>query len=372
MPGLDRRHLIRARRPLLRLTSVTLPGGTASSYTYSYYPNSNQLQTVTDEMNEVTRRGANTSTGDTRYTLDPLNEQRRAGSQSYVATIFNRDATTGNITSVATNWYAAGTNLETDPLPAAQSTLRTVTYTYGAGGVIASLRDGNGNTTYFTYQNGTGYLTRIDAPAGAGESSRRITEIVRNADGSVQRVTDPKGQVTTYEYDGLGRLRKINYGVVNGVAAFSVSYTLDANGNLTAMSDKSGASSWTYDENNQLTSESRTQNGVTRTARYGYYANGLQSSLTTFSGQTVNFGYDQAGRLTSQTDPNDSGRTISFGYDSRSRRTSITYGSGVTERLTYDKAGRVSQVLLQTSNGTALQRFDDDYGLDASGVCQIG
>jgi YD repeat-containing protein len=74
---------------------------------------------------------------------------------------------------------------------------------------------------------------------------------------------------------------------------------------------------------------------VTRTARYGYYANGLQSSLPTFSGQT-----------------------ISFGYDSRSRRTSVTYGSGVSERLTYDKAGRVSQVLLRKSDATAPQRFD--------------
>jgi YD repeat-containing protein len=109
---------------------------------------------------------------------------------------------------------------------------------------------------------------------------------------------------------------------------------------------------------------------VTRTASYGYFANGLQSSLTTFSGQTVSFGYDQALRLTSQTDPNDSGRAVTFGYDSRSRRTSVTYGSGVSERLTYDKAGRVSQVLLRKSDATAQQRFDYYYGFDSSGVRQ--
>jgi hypothetical protein len=30
-----------------------------------------------------------------------------------------------------------------------------------------------------------------------------------------------------------------------------VGYTLDANGNLTAMSDKNGSSSWAYNENNR-------------------------------------------------------------------------------------------------------------------------
>lgn len=352
----------------LRLTSVTLPGGTATTYALAYYPNSNQLQTFRNELGEETRRGANTTNGDTRYTLDPLNEQRRTGAQAYEAQVYNRDAS-GNVTSVATNRYAAGTNLEQSTLPPPSSTLRQASYTYGAGGVIASMTDARGNVTNFSYLANTGYLTQIDAPAGAGETTRRVTTITPNADGTVQRVVDPKGQTTTYEYDGLGRLRRINYGV-GATGAFSISYTLDKNGNITAMTDRAGSTSWVYDENNQPTSEARTQNATTRTASYRYFANGLLSGWTTFSSQTVSLGYDTALRLTSQTDPRDTGRAISFRYDTRGRRNRITYGSGVYQELTYDKADRIDLMTLKTSAGTIRQSFDYYYGFSSTGARQ--
>jgi len=185
----------------------------------------------------------------------------------------------------------------------------------------------------------------------------------------VQQVVDPKGQTTTYAYDGLGRLRTITYGVGTG-SAFTVSYTLDDNGNLTAMSDKTGTTSWVYDENNRPTSEARTQNGTTKTASYAYYLSGQLKTLTTVTTQTVSSGYDNALRLSSQTDPNDAGRAISYSYDARSRRTAITFGSGVTQQLSYDKADRVDLVTLKQSDGTTLQSFDYYYGFTSSGARQ--
>jgi RHS repeat-associated protein len=116
-------------------------------------------------------------------------------------------------------------------------------------------------------------------------------------------------------------------------------------------------------------SEARTQNGVTKTASYGYFANGLQSTMTTFNGQTINFGYDAALRLTSQTDPNDGGKAITYGYDGRSRQTSIKFPTSAISQLTsYDGGGRVKTVTLQKSDGTPLQKFDYYYGFDANGV----
>jgi RHS repeat-associated protein len=355
----------------LQLSSVTLPGGSASTYALTYYPNSNQLQTFANELGETSRRGADTTNGDTRYQLDPLNEQRSAsGAQTFEALVYSRDGA-GNVTGVATNRYAAGSNLEQTTLPSPSQTLRTASYTYDSGGVIASMIDANNNVTNFAYQIATGYLTQIDAPAGNGEATRRVTTITPNSDGSVQKVVDPKGQTTTFEYDGLGRLKKINYGVVSGAPAFSVSYTLDKNGNLTAMSDQAGSTSWVYDENNHLTSEARTQNGATKTASYAYYANGDLKTITTFASQTSTLGYDAALRLVSQTDPKDAGRTISYRYDSRGRRDRITYGSGAYQELTYDKADRVDLLTLKTSGGAATrQSFDYYYGFNSSGVRQ--
>jgi len=253
-----------------------------------------------------------TTTGDPRYTLDARNEKRRADGLDFVATVYTHDSA-GNTTQVQVNRYAAGTNLEQSPLPAVQTTLRTTSYTYGAGGLMTSMTDPNGNVTGYRYQNGTGYLTEIDSPPGTGETNRRVITVTYNPDGSVQQTVDPKGQTTTYEYDHLGRLRKVNYGVVNGTPSFSVSYTLDANGNRTAMTDQAGSSTWTYDKNNRLLSEARPQNGVTKTASYSYAQGGQLTSMTTVNGQTVGYSYDAALHLLSQTDPNDGGQAISYG-----------------------------------------------------------
>lgn len=351
----------------LRLTSVTLPGGTASTYNYSHYPNSNELQTATSELNEVSRRGAEVTNGDTRYSIDPLNDTRRSGNQAYEATVFNRDAA-GNINSAQTNRYAAGANLEQSTLPTAQTVLRNTRFTYHAGGLLDRMTDARNNYTEFDYQSSnTGYLTQISAPPGTGESTRRITTITPNSNGSIQNTLDARGLTTSYTYDGLRRLRSITYGAGTS-NAFTISYTLDANGNMTAMSDASGSTAWTYDENNQPLTEARTQNGATKTASYAYYNNGALKTITTFDGQTSTLGYDAAGRLTTQTDPNDGGRTISYGYDSRSRRTTITYPSGIKQQTGYDKAGRADLITLKTSGGTTLESFDYEYGFDSAGT----
>lgn len=194
-----------------------------------------------------------------------------------------------------------------------------------------------------------------------------MTSLTRNTDGSVDTLTDPEGQDTEFAYDTLGRLSEVTCGV-GQPDELSVSYTLDDNGNLTAMTDAAGSSTWTYDANNRVTAESRTQNGVTKSAAYAYFANGTLHTLTTFAAQTVSFGYDNALRLISQTDPANGGGTISFGYDARSRRTTISYPSGVIHTQTYDAGDRVASITLEQANGSDLQSFSYDYGFDGSGA----
>ncbi len=175
----------------LRLIRTKEPDGDIASY--SYYNKSNELQTSTDGVDETGRRGANTANGDTIYTIDERNEKRRAGNQDFVATIYVRDSV-GNTTSEQINRYTAGTSLDQNPLPAPAAVLRKVSYTYDAAGNVASLTDPNGNVTYFSYQAGTGNLTKIDGPPGNGEGSRRVTTIEYNPDGSQRQVVDPKGR----------------------------------------------------------------------------------------------------------------------------------------------------------------------------------
>ncbi|MDP9352075.1 MAG: hypothetical protein M3P51_11110, partial [Chloroflexota bacterium] len=357
-----------------RLTQVTPPGST-SGYQLTYYSN-NCARTSKNLSSETSRQGADTSTCDTKYEIDPRNEERRAAGQDYVATIYVRDAA-GNATSLQTNRYAAGTDLE-QGFPTPVETLRKTSYTYAAGGLASSVTDPRGNKTYFTHQStNTGYLIRVDAPAGKGEVNsdgtpkRRVTDIVRNPDGTIQSVEEPREDTsakrykTTYGYDGWGRPDKVSYGMQDDTADFTTDYTLDNNGNLTAMTDNTGSSSRAYDENNRGTSESRTQSGVTRTAGYAYDDSGLMTSMTTFGGQTVSYAYDQAMRIVSQTDPSDGGRAIRYGYDARSRRTSVTFPSGVKQEGSYT-GDRLELVTLNDSAGTVLQSYRYDYAANGS------
>ncbi len=309
--------------------------------------------------------------GDVTYTIDPLNEQRKSQGQDYVATVYTHDSY-GNTTSEQVNLYSASTDLDSSPGAAPKSQLRKTSYTYGAGGLLSSMTDPRGNTTYYTYQTNTPYLVKVDAPAGTGESSRRVTTITYNPDGTVASRTDPKGNKTTYTYDGLGRLTEADYGMQDGVADFKVTYSYDADGDRTSMTDSAGSSSYTYDESDRLASQSRTQDGVTKSTSYSYYTNGLLSSKQSYTGQTLDqttsYSYDSAGRLVSQTDPNDGGGTVGYTYDSDSQLIKLTFPSGATKHLSYDQVGNVSQITLQAPNGgLVLQSYSYDYGIDQQG-----
>lgn len=159
----------------------------------------------------------------------------------------------------------------------------------------------------------------------------------------------------------------------DGTADSSTAYTLDSHGNVTALADQQGSSSWGYDANDSVTSEARTQNGVTKTVTYGYYANGLRSSMSSYGG-TISYGYDSALRLVSQTDPNDGGRAITHTYDAEGRPETTGFPSGLKERISYDIDGRIDLLTATDPAGSVLQSFDYDYGLitDPNNVSKPG
>jgi RHS repeat-associated protein len=349
----------------LRLQSVTSEGTTTDP---EYYAGSNKVKTITSTGTGTSTRGVDTSTGDTEYEIDERNENRRnhkdangQPDQSFVAIVYVHDAN-GNITSVEVNRYAPGTNLDQAPFPTFQEQLKKTGYTYLAGSLVASMTDPNGNVTRYTY-NTSGYLTKIDAPPGMAETARRVTTVVPNADGSIGSGVDPKGQKTTYEYNGLGQLLKVSYGMQDGAADYSTSYAYDANGNTLSMTDREGRTTYAYDENDALTSESRAQNGVTKTASYTYYPNGRMQRMTPMGGGTTIYTFNAEGELESLTDPKDGGQAIHFSHDNTAHTATTTYPSGVSRTVTYDVAGRVKTITLRNSAGMVLQSFAYDYGL---------
>ncbi len=369
----------------LRLTNTRLPGE-ANGTSYTYYSDSasqqtNFLKNVTDELSEKATDGVETDTtsanyGDTVYGVDPLNNLKDGSSSTsttFDASVYNV-ASNGNLTSVDYKQYAKGADLSNDGVrgctQATASTtcgalLRQTKLTYGDGGLVTSMSPPKcvaagspaSCKTNYSYDTPKGYLTQVDAPAGKGETARRKTNLTHNPDGSVDTITYPTGRKTRFTYDPLlGRLTDITYYNPDGSTAYTVHYDLDADGNITRMTDGSGSTSRTYDVNDRVTRIVRTQGGKTEEADYSYYPDGLLGSETTLhdpssgAGQTVSYTYDGSLRLASESDPNDNNRRISFKYDARSRLLELDFGSTANEQAAYDPAGRVSSLKVYNSN----------------------
>ncbi|MFF1384747.1 RHS repeat-associated core domain-containing protein [Arthrobacter sp. NPDC058288] len=140
------------------------------------------------------------------------------------------------------------------------------------------------------------------------------------------------------------------------MTATCVTYTYDANGNLTQRVDASGATTYTYDVQNRATA--KTAGGTTTTVTYDGASNIL--TFTDPTG-TVTYAYDAANLLVSLAEPGGScpatpafpntTKCTGFEYDQNNRRTSTSYPNGVKNTTAYDNAGRITSI---TAAGTSV------------------
>jgi YD repeat-containing protein len=167
--------------------------------------------------------------------------------------------------------------------------------------------------------------------------------------------------VTTYSYDGLGRLTGKSYS--NGDPA--VSYTYDAAGRLETAANGTDKLTWSYDLAGQLLSEQSATNASTVSYTQDLAGNRLSLSL---EGQLfVSYGYDDASRLTSITRGSS---VFGFGYDEVNRRTSMTYPNAITTTYGYDDLNRLTSLSAVHNGTTTITSFG--YTYDAAGPADEG
>jgi YD repeat-containing protein len=118
-----------------------------------------------------------------------------------------------------------------------------------------------------------------------------------DANGALATETDGCGVTTTYTYDDAGSKTGIDY--PTGTADVSFSY--DADGRKTAMTDGTGTTSYSYDNAGRLTSRSAPQG----TVNYAYDDAGRVSSRTLVGTGVTTYAYDSSGRVSSVTDSGD-------------------------------------------------------------------
>jgi RHS repeat-associated protein len=359
----------------------------AVTTTFTYEPAFNQLKTITDALTHTTTFDYDTK-GNLTTITDPLNKittivPNSAGQPSSVEdplhhiTQFTYTAgdletatdPVGNLTRRFTD--AAGrlravTNplgntalYDYDPL----NRLTKVTdplqgqtqFEYDANGNPKKVTDARSKITEYTYKTNADRLDTRKDPLLNVENYDSY-----DGNGNLLQFTDRKGQVTTYEYDALNRRKKVTY-----VADSSTTeYVYDAGNRLRQIIDSnSGTITRDYDDLDRLTLETTPQGSVSYTydnagrrtsmtvagqpaVTYPVYDDANRLKQITQGTSNVLFDYDDAGRRTALTLPN--GIQVQYGYDNASRVTSITYKLGTTTlgdlNYEYDKAGNRTKV----------------------------
>ncbi|KQZ43135.1 RHS repeat protein [Duganella sp. Root1480D1] len=220
------------------------------------------------------------------------------------------------------------------------------------------------STTNYNYDE-AGHIKEVIDPLG------RKTTNEYDVLGRRTKVTDAKNGVTQFEFDGLDQLTK-----VTDARNLATSYTIDGQGkliqtsspdtgntvntydvagNLATRTDaKNQTTKYLYDTLNRVTSATYAD-GTSTTYVYdqGPNALGRLSQVTDASG-SIQYGYDQHGRVASET------RTIGgqayttlYQFDQYGRASGITYPSGRTVSYEYDEAGRIKQIQTSQAGGTA-------------------
>jgi RHS repeat-associated protein len=162
-------------------------------------------------------------------------------------------------------------------------------------------------------------------------------------------MVDPASRTTTYTYDAANEQTAITYS--DGLTPNVTSITYDADGQRTAMTDGTGTSSWVWDSLHRITSST---NGAGQTVDYGYDLKGQLTTLTYPNSKQVTRVYDDAGHLTSVTDWLN--HTTSFGYDANSNLSSDTYANGTVATIGVDNADEPLSIA-DTNGSTTLASF---------------
>jgi RHS repeat-associated protein len=325
------------------LTSVTRSLAGIPVSTSMTYDSLGLLTSLTDPRGKQWTYGYD-SHGDRTSTTTPLGHQASAtydasGHQATITSARGNEpgATAADFTTQITRNDAGAPTDITDPLG------HHTTFSYDADGNLTDQTDRDGRHTHLDYDNAN-RLTQTTRP---DEST--ITQTYDEA-GQLLTQTDGAGHTTSYSYDALERLDS-----VTDPLGRTTSYTHDDSGNQTSLTDPQDRSTtFGYDDANRLTSISY-DSGSPDPVTFSYDADGKRSAMTDSTG-TSDYSYDSLGRLTSHT--SGAGQTVHYGYDLADELTSIDYPDALTPLDTDGPGGQTP-----VAEGTVTRGYDDDGNL---------
>ena len=275
-----------------------------------------------------------------------------------------REGSSGPIRSVTQYSYDAAGRLECTAIrmnPAAFDALPISACTLGPQG-----SEGPDRITR-NLMDAAGRVTHIQRAVGTPIQQNYVAYTYDNM-GKQTSVTDANGNLAQLAYDGFGRLSRWTFPSQTTSGQTNPNdfeqYGYDANGNRTSLRRRNGAVlGFTYDALDRITSKTVPERvglaaANTRDVFYGYNMQGLQTyaRFDSTSGEGVTNSYDGFGRLTQSTLNMDGvTRTIKHQYNANGVRTRVTHPDEQFFTYALDGLNRVTAINVGTS--TELRRF---------------
>ncbi|MBN6052392.1 hypothetical protein JYK22_10660 [Nonomuraea sp. RK-328] len=241
-----------------------------------------------------------------------------------------------------------------------------VLYEYDKAGRLRKTTNPRGQVTTIEYDALDNPARITDPPAAPGQPAGQW---VSHYDlvGEELVAIDPTGARSEATYDDLGR--RITSTLVERkptTAAYVTKYEYNDASALTKVTPPSNKST-TYTVN--AASEVRTETDpVTNTSTFDYDLVGRPAKVTNALGNALIADYDLAGRLTGLKNVDKQGATVKtrgYGYDLASSLTKITSGEGHVTKRTFDATNQLTELVEPVSD---TESITTSFGYDASGA----
>lgn len=348
------------------------PSDTSTVPTISY--------TYNDYLSPLTETKTYGSTGAETITYTYDSDNRQTGEAITVSGTGMGTAPAASATVYSPN---TGVVTDTETLNSSDAVATDIKQAYDDWAQQISYTDANNETTTYAYDLDGNILSRATpydteaitfSPGGQAVSEKDSLAgtftATYNPDGALQTETYPDGTVATYGIDSTGTATQLTYTNSNWANPISDAVTLNSQGDWSTESELNDSKTFTYDNDDRLTSVADTDAGSCTTRDYTYDADTNRTSLVSYgaasggacqsttAATTEDYSYDAADRLESTTE---SGATGNYSYDTQGDVTttpSVDAGGSGNLTATYYANGMLDT---QTQAGTT-----DTYTLDGT------
>ena len=203
--------------------------------------------------------------------------------------------------------------------------------------------------TQETYDSNGNYIV------GEVDDAGNSTTYTKDAEGNATEITDGKGNSTSYSYDSHNNLLSIT--AVDGNKTYSNAYTYNAYNELSKITHNGFDYNYTYNNYGEPTS---VKVGSQALITYEYNSSGNVSKATYGNGDYLDYTYDDYARIT-KVKLNNTSTLATYVYNKKNQVTKFTDGkSGETTEYCYDCQGNVLYKYLISSDGSLLRLVEGD------------